>query len=166
MKTRFLSLAVLVLCVGMASSPKADASLILTAMTDQSSYLPYEPIAISITVENTDGQDVWLTFPDTRQADYTMDGVYNWAENHGAFFNITHQLLPAYGSHSWTLQHDFEDYYPAPGDHLLVGRLLLMGDVQTAAPISFTVVPEPCAIVMLATAAVCVLACTVCRRKM
>jgi hypothetical protein len=119
-------------------SAALQAALIdITVSPNKVRYYPGEALVFSTTVRNRESHDITLRF-DWDQAQYILDSTYfsetvfHWDET----YNIS---IPANGSYTWHMRHDWRYYPVSLGAHSVVGRVIGHGD---SSPVSFQVV-EP-----------------------
>ena len=115
----------------------------LSVATDKPSYVPGEDITVSVTVYNTKDHDVTLGFYDSLQASYIMDDVYDWSSE-GIFTpSFTEVTIGPESSHTWNLDHSWEEYDLSLGTHSVVGALKPIiccgGYVYNSQPVEFEV---------------------------
>ena len=159
-----VALAVAILA-GLASAvdPPSAPIQTFTVTTDKPTYSIGEPIVVTITAYNPNDYALTVDFGSTIQSTYIMDGLYDWQSDKIALTVITQITIPAEGSYTWDLEHEWEytvgsttyGYDLSVGTHSVVGGLLGMltppfsHDLYSA-PVEFEIIPEPVTLAMLA----------------
>ncbi len=104
-----------------------DTPIRIVLLTDKEVYEPGEAVKIELQAINTTDRAITLNFPDGHQQDYSIDGKYLWSNDKGFIEAETHVEIPAGGTYSWYFTHSSEDYYLAPGTHVIVGTVVGYG---------------------------------------
>jgi len=132
MKARWLIGAAVTAIVGSLAAADID----VTVATDEPFYVVGDPILVEVTAHNTFTVPVTLQWPNTCQASYIMDDVYDWKSGKFFLHIITEVTIPGQSSHTWYLGHDWGEYNLGPAMHTVVGEVVGYGLSQ---PVSFEV---------------------------
>lgn len=137
MKPRWLAGLCALVCL-LSAEPAATSMIYVTVATDQATYWPGEPIAVSVTGHNPADYPVTLGFGSTLQAQYTVDETYTYPTIGLAI--LTQVMIPGKGSHTWSFRHMWQDYDLSLGGHSVTGTVIGKGSSD---PVGFEIVPAP-----------------------
>jgi len=138
-----------ILCLAALGAQTTRADLVeITVATDKAIYQLDEDVLVSVTAFNPTSEPVTLGFGSALEANYLMDGQFNWYQYKIFALSATHLHIAGGDSHTWHLCHGPMErgLYPLElGPHTLVGQVRatqLLGDWNSPS-CTFTVVPEP-----------------------
>ena len=142
-----------VLSLGLILLSSANASIIeVTVDTDKDTYDIGEDVIVYVTAYNPGDEAITLDFGTSMQANYIMDGVYDYSSGNYYLMVCTSVQIAQNDSYTWTFVHknDALSAYPlSQGTHSITGQVIGYGDSNTMSAIQFEIVPEPASLMLL-----------------
>jgi len=142
-----------ILCVAALGAQATRADLVeITVATNKAIYQLDENVLITVAAFNPTSDPITLMFPSGDiPASYWMDGVYDWEKDRSRVFWLAQVTIASQEERTWQLTHGAYErtQYPlVPGWHTVQGELVLLHPL-VGAPVSFQVVPEPPAFLLI-----------------
>ena len=147
MKTLLLLMLSLVLGpllpTGAAAATGGDSLLVIADLEIEAPpHAPGDPVSLVLWAVNPTGEPETLVFPDSRIADYTVDGVYRWSDDK-AFTDasVEIELMPGERRLLMHFEHTPDDYPLTPGPHAITG--IIPGYASTDRVLVVSEDPDP-----------------------
>jgi hypothetical protein len=140
---------VLISEIVLLSTVKADL-IEITVDTDKDVYNMGESVTVYVSAYNPGFETITLSFATSSQANYFMDGIFDYSSYIISVPRCTEVQIAGNDSYTWTLKHmkDLLSAYPLlQGTHSVVGQVVGYGE---SGPAQFEVIPEPATLILLA----------------
>ncbi len=119
-----LAAVLLTAAVGVPAHAQDNSGLVVKVTTDKPVYAPGEFVRILVHAVNLQNTERVLQYPDSKQADYTIDGAYRWSSDKAFLQVLTSVRIPPGATHVFPeFVHKPSDYVLEPGRHEIVADI-------------------------------------------